>query len=303
MCVIITNMVVLGFDCVLDHVYNPNNMQMVMRFLLVVLAVTAMIVLTTGGIAFGQTQPATAESEKGKHPNMDSRLVYLYEESLANTAPDGSAVPSSTDGQTVQVVLEMTGNDVPVPQGLGIIVEVRYENLVQATVPVTSLDAIASDENVTTIRLPLHPVPNEVPQGVQGSDSTSFTVSEGVGAMGADVLNDAGYTGKNVKVAVIDTGFNIHNPEIAGNIAEMRSFDHYFGIAGLDALHGTAVAEIIVDVAPDAELYLYNFYTNIEFLNLIDHIIDRGDIDIISMSLDGIMMLGLLMEQACLPKR
>ena len=110
------------------------------------------------------------------------------------------------------------------------------------------------------------------------------TTSQGVTIIGADAAQLAGYTGEGVKVAIIDTGFNIYNPEIAANIAGYLSFSSY-GIRGANSYHGTSVAEIILDVAPDAELYLYNVETYIEFMNAVDHIISRGDIDIITMSI------------------
>ncbi len=63
------------------------------------------------------------------------------------------------------------------------------------------------------------------------------------------------------------------------------SFDSHDGITGFDTDHGTASAEVIADVAPDADLYLYNSRTDVEHLNMVDHIIARGDIDIVSMSM------------------
>ena len=118
---------------------------------------------------------------------------------------------------------------------------------------------------------------------------SSTQTSEGVQVINSDALNSMGYMGKGIKVAVIDTGFDVFNPEIVGNIEIYQSFfepnRNIQGTSEFTARHGTGVAEIIVDVAPCVELYLYNFNTNIEFYNLIDHIISRGDIDIISMSL------------------
>ena len=118
------------------------------------------------------------------------------------------------------------------------------------------------------------------------SHSAGSVTSEGMYTIGSDAVNHDGHTGKGIKVAVIDTGFDIDNPEISGNIAEYRSFvNTNFDIAGDDTSHGTASAEIVVDIAPDAELYLYSAYTDVEFLNLVDYLLSRGDIDIVSMSL------------------
>ena len=239
--------------------------------------------------AFAQDLPPPEQAGKDKHPNMDSRLAGLYESAAAG----GGAVPASTtamqlssDGQRVQVVLVMVSAGAPVPGGLGIEVETLYEDMVQATVPVMNLEKIASDENVRLVKIPSRPVPADLPLLAETQNAGTVT-SEGTTVIGSDLLNTAGYTGDGVKVAVIDTGFDVTNPEISGNIAEYRSFSSS-GIAGSDiddSDHGTAVAEIIVDIAPDAELYLYNIKTDVEFLHLVDHIIDRRDIDIVSMSL------------------
>ena len=119
---------------------------------------------------------------------------------------------------------------------------------------------------------------------VSTSHNAGKITSEGVHIIGSDAVNHDGHTGKGIRVAVIDAGFDIDNPEIAGNIAGYRSFIADRDIRGFDTTHGTAAAEIIVDIAPDAELYLYSAYTDVEFLNLADYLLSRGDIDIISMS-------------------
>ena len=198
----------------------------------------------------------------------------MYESAVNgnDSTPSSSAYTMSSDGQRVQVILEMVSVDAPIPENLGIIIETTYENLVQVTVPIRNLEAISSNENVLAVMIPPHAQPS------------NHVSSEGVRVIGSDTLNSYGYTGKGVKVAVIDTGFDIRNHEIAGNIAEYRSFGHPNGIAGSNDQHGTGTAEIIVDIAPDVKLYLYTT-GGIGFYDLIDHIIARGDIDIISMSL------------------
>ena len=136
-------------------------------------------------------------------------------------------------------------------------------------------------------------IPQDDLQTDINSHNTDALVSQGVAVIGSDLVNHDGYTGKGVKIAVIDTGFNIYNPEIADNISGYRSFVYPdLNIAGDDHRHGTGVAEIIVDVAPDVELYLYNINNVIGFLNLADHILERGDIDAVSMSLGFLNTIG-----------
>ncbi len=111
--------------------------------------------------AHAQDLPPVEYGEK-KYQNMDSRLVALYESAARGQPTPSTTVPLSADVQTVQVVLEMVMPGAPVPEGLGIAVETSYEELVQATVPVRNLAAIAADENVRLVTLPARPVPAAV---------------------------------------------------------------------------------------------------------------------------------------------
>ena len=111
--------------------------------------------------------------------------------------------------------------------------------------------------------------------------------SQGVYVIESNVVNDVGYTGQGIKVAVIDSGFNITDAEIASNIVETRSFPANYDIAASgNTGHGTSTAQIVVDVAPDVELHLYNFRsTTHDFPDLVDYIINRTDIDIVTLSM------------------
>ncbi len=112
--------------------------------------------------------------------------------------------------------------------------------------------------------------------------------SEGIFTIESNVVNHINYTGQGVKIAVIDTGFDVTNTEISANIANYTSFRPDGDItAGNNIRHGTAVADIVLDVAPDAELYLYNYNSTnpTTFESMVDHIISLGDIDIITMSM------------------
>jgi len=76
-------------------------------------------------------------------------------------------------------------------------------------------------------------------------------VSPGVGEIGAAALHRRGTTGKNVTVGVIDRGFRISHPEIADQVEAYRPFS-----ASGTSIHGTAVASVVADTAPDASLHL-----------------------------------------------
>lgn len=76
-------------------------------------------------------------------------------------------------------------------------------------------------------------------------------VAPGVSRIGAATLHDQGVTGEGVTVGVIDEGFRLSSPAIAGQVGAYRGF----GETG-DGLHGTAVADVVSDTAPGTELHL-----------------------------------------------
>lgn len=110
-------------------------------------------------------------------------------------------------------------------------------------------------------------------------------VSEGVDIAGATILHNYGYTGSGVKIAIIDPGFKglteaINNGEIPESV-----FTHDYTGKGVETryYHGTACAEIIHDMAPDAELYLLKIEDGYDLMEAIDFCVNNN-IDIISFS-------------------
>jgi hypothetical protein len=150
-------------------------------------------------------------------------------------------------------------------------IETSYQNLVQALVPLNTIKDLSNQDFVNYIKNPAKPYFFDIE-------------SEGVQIIGADLVHDQGIDGSDVKVAVIDGGFTDYNtnPELPSErIKEVKSFrsDGEVHVSK----HGTACAEIILDVAPNADLYLYVISTNIEFLNAIDYAVSKG-VDVISFS-------------------
>ncbi|MFG3146345.1 S8 family serine peptidase [Streptomyces sp. NPDC048243] len=91
-------------------------------------------------------------------------------------------------------------------------------------------------------------------------------LKESVPLIGATEAWKAGYTGKGVKVAVLDTGIDVNHPDFAGVIDGTESFVPGEAITDLNG-HGTHVASTIVGsgaasggdykgVAPGADLYV-----------------------------------------------
>ncbi len=84
-------------------------------------------------------------------------------------------------------------------------------------------------------------------------------ISEGVDISRALRFHKAGITGKGIKVGILDFGFRFYQDlQSRGELPEPVAIKT-FGTPNEKVLHGTACAEIIHDMAPDAQLYIAAF--------------------------------------------
>ena len=169
-------------------------------------------------------------------------------------------------------VKDLTPEKLSEIQSLGKI-EVNKQDFLQVLIPVENISKLSEISNVQNLRPPMTPTQNVI------------SVSQGVESINADLVQNTGVTGNGIKIAVFDFAFDVLNSEIKNNISESKSFRHNFDdslipVTGLgsEVLHGTAVSEIIVDVAPDVELYLYSFGTELEFIDAVDYAMDKVDV-------------------------
>ena len=147
---------------------------------------------------------------------------------------------------------------------LGVEILARSKSLMRVSVPTASLRAVSELPSVAFVRRPRRPHAQQ-------------TVSEGVARIRALEHHAAGAKGQGVKVAIIDGGFKGAD-KLREDIPVRRWFRDYTGTgiyAGVDA-HGTACAEIIHDVAPEAELYLYKVVDIVDLENAKDRCIQNG---------------------------
>ena len=197
-------------------------------------------------------------------------------ESLANMY----GVPFSSSTSTVTVVLESrpgrSASNVAALSRLGIKqsdIEAT-SSLIKVTVPLSDLSTLAMQlTGVTFIRPPYTPFPLGTP-------------SEGGGVIGADAFHATGIRGNGAKVAVIDLGFSgLAQAQARGDLPYTVVQNDLSG-TGLSSgiSHGTAVAEIVYDIAPDAELYLIKIADEVDLDLAVTYCLSNG-IDIINHSL------------------
>lgn len=131
-------------------------------------------------------------------------------------------------------------------------VEATFENVVMARLPLNDIESVGQADALyfMDVSSTFHPL---------SSVGYGSRVSEGVRITKADALQRAGITGKFVKVGILDFGFQRYSALVrAGEVpraAAQRAFNRS-GQVEADTEHGTGCAEIIADMAPDAELHL-----------------------------------------------
>jgi subtilisin family serine protease len=130
---------------------------------------------------------------------------------------------------------------------LGGRVEMSYGRLLEAVVPASALDSLGRNRAVQFAREPLRPVA----EAVRG---------EGIAATGARTWHRSGLRGAGVRVAVVDLGFrgwrdSRRNGDLPQSTVAVDYCPGNFD-GQLAANHGTAVAEIVAEMAPEARLYL-----------------------------------------------
>ena len=119
-----------------------------------------------------------------------------------------------------------------------------------AIVPRSALAELGQAPGVTAVRKPVRAYPD--------------AISEGVAASNASAWQSANQNGASVKVGVVDAGFANLSGEMPGNLpANTTLTNHCANVDNTD--HGTAVAEIIHQMAPSAQLFLYCIDDNIGF--------------------------------------
>ena len=116
-------------------------------------------------------------------------------------------------------------------------------------------------------------------------------VSEGVFTINAADWHAAGFTGQGVKVGVLDQGFDGYRDQLGRELPEeavARSFVSGVAPDATGESHGTAVAEIVHDVAPGAELFLAHYDGgDVSMGNAVDWLLEQG-VQIISHSAGGL---------------
>ncbi len=166
---------------------------------------------------------------------------------------------------------------------LGVIVESSYADELNIAIPFTLIERVAQTQNpgavLGQIRGLAHVIKLRVPQpnSVQQSGATSQAVTP----TGALAWHQAGFTGRGVKVGILDLGFDGYKNLLGKTLpsterVHARSFVRGVEPDAAGEIHGAACAEIIHAMAPDAELYLAYSTDSSEDSQAIQWFIEQG---------------------------
>ncbi len=196
------------------------------------------------------------------------------------------------DNNEVRMTLELDTTDtnelVTSLEEHGINVTTVSGNMVDISVPLAVIEASMASDQPGRIFMDIsgleHIVRLRLPQ--VGIHDVGSVETEGVAVIGADVWQAAGITGKGVKVGVLDVGFDKYKSLLGSDLPAnvlARSFIADTEIDQTGTEHGSAVAEIIHDIAPDAELVFAAYQTLAEKQVAVDWLMSQG-VDMISSS-------------------
>jgi hypothetical protein len=213
------------------------------------------------------------------HPKLSSRLWELEKEyekgamAAREYAQSRNLRIENADKITVFIISEPgTIVDETSLQAYGAEIIKGADNVWKAKAPINMLEAIADNvKGISFIKLPDRAI-------------LSAIESEGVGLTGASSYHSAGYTGSGVKVAVIDLGFaGLSSAIFQGELPNTAVMIDCTGVSCVPTdfpsetnFHGTAVAEIVHDMAPKAELYLIKVYDTLDLRDAKNYTIANG---------------------------
>jgi hypothetical protein len=193
-----------------------------------------------------------------KHSKMDSHLAGALRLHRAGTR---AAARQALVAQQARVADDLVEVEIVAREGradevahavmtAGGQVVARFQTLVLAWVAVDALESIANAPSVAFVRVPTR----DHPDAVEGQE---------VVRSGARTWHVDGKRGAGAKVAVIDLGFSgLAAAQAAGDLPNsVTTQDFCSGNFDTATNHGTAVAEVVHEMAPAADLFLLCYST------------------------------------------
>jgi hypothetical protein len=199
-----------------------------------------------------------------KHPKLDSALARLADENAGGRLVEIAAVAGGARRAELEAAIRAAGGST----------SGRYGSLVEARLPARALEQLAAHPAAHRLRTPARPQPQ--------------LIGEGVAATGAGAWHSAQTTGAGVEIAIVDLGFaGWQDRQAAGELPAQVATANFCQPGLFDGPtaedHGTAVAEIVHELAPGAKLHLICIDSEISLGQAKDYVV-ANDIPIVNHS-------------------
>ena len=246
---------------------------------------------TGDGPVVEDLEPFDADASLPAFPNLDSTLVLAVEQiesGYLSAQSAAAALPLNVDdsiGVTVHIREGYVETVSEFLTGAGASVRNTGTDYIEAYVPVSLLPSASEQEGVISIRTIIPPSPT------QGT-----SVSGAATAHGAPAWHSAGFSGQNVRVGIIDVGFESIRRLGSGELPSTISARCYTGIGTFGSSiascetggdHGTASTEAAFDIAPGATYYISNPISPSDLQQTVRWMVSEG-VDVINYSLSDL---------------
>ena len=216
-----------------------------------------------------------------KHPKASSAINSLIDrvESGEITAEEAAKEAPLHQGESVGVIILLSGN----VDGLVTFLEANGasninagEDYIEAYVPILLLGRTSEQPGV--LRVDQIQLPGE-------TQGTPQVIGQGPGVHNSKAWNDAGYSGQGIKVGVIDRGFrgfeDIMGSEVPAAVearcyTRLLEYTQTLADCSDGGTHGTDVSESLMDIAPEAALYISDPRSPAELQDAVDWMISEG---------------------------
>lgn len=234
-------------------------------------------------------------------PQLDSAykdFLIAYQENGVDGAIDLARTRGMINAKgELMVTLEFDVDDTTAVQeqlkGEGISINTAHGNLLDIGIPVDLIkERLESDdpaaifeeltelEHVTRVRLPKISTPDSSLNLLDQAPVYQMAL-ESLPVINATAWHDAGFTGEGMRIGILDFGFDQYKDELGRELPDAsmvttRSFIAGVEIDNVGINHGTAVAEVIHAIAPDAYLVFAAYSTDAEFYAAIDWLVSQN---------------------------
>lgn len=209
---------------------------------------------------------------KSRNTKLSSQLRQLAEApSTANLAAvlPGLVRDNGRIAITIRVGEEAASVDADLRR-LGGRVAHRRGNVIEAYVPISSLQALSANPRIVRVDPVVPPQP--------------LVTSQGVSVHNATLWHANSHSGSGVKVGIIDTGFTGYAALIGTELPAPAGVRCYSSVGSFSSNlvdcatseHGTAVAETLVDVAPGAAVYIATPISLLDFRQSVEWMAAQG---------------------------